>query len=438
MRDSPVMEGARGHRAVPRLGDGVAAGLGVAWLVGLGLMLRHRLFVSHDTMINYAHVWFVSDRLWHGHGVPLRMPILGHGQAFAFPYGVVPWLTAAILRPALGDWVVTLWLVLGVAGMVVATFFAFPELRRSWWAATLLINPALVSAALIGQLPFTWGAALLLAAVACWRRGRTGWAAVLAGLAQVTHPAVIVPLTLGLVAIWLRFEPDRPRLLRCYAVSLLPALPAAWLVFRSPVFQDSSTWVKAANFVTTLAPRALVLVLPAVLLGLRHRVRAARVGPVAFAAVAFLLAASWQPLRLPAAWQALRRQPDTAMLAFVRSPEFEPGATYRVLRVPDFKVGMYQLLRAGGQLDSEFFPESIVRRSWSSPVEYSAFLRRRNVDYVMVWGGYDRAFHINEVQRLEDLAGRPPEACEGPLVCLRRVEANPRFALYAVMREPST
>src|SRR5439155_27378478 len=120
----------------------------------LALLLRHRIVVSHDTVINYAHVWYVSERLWHGHGVPFRMPVLGHGRAFAFPYALVPWLTAAILRPLAGDWIVTLWLVGGVVGLGVATFAAFPELRRRWWADAILVNPALIAAALIGQLPF--------------------------------------------------------------------------------------------------------------------------------------------------------------------------------------------------------------------------------------------------------------------------------------------
>jgi hypothetical protein len=122
-----------GSRTAERIGQIVAIGLGSAWLGGLGLLLRHRLIVSHDTMINYAHVWWVSKRLWGGHGIPFRMPVLGHGQAFAFPYGVVPWLTAAVVRPLGGDWVVTLWIVLGVAGLIGATFAAFPELRRGWW-----------------------------------------------------------------------------------------------------------------------------------------------------------------------------------------------------------------------------------------------------------------------------------------------------------------
>ena len=447
------MKANRGSSAITRAGNGVALALGLAWLAVLALLIRHRLMVSHDTMINYAHVWYVSQRLWDGHGIPFRMPVLGHGQAFAFPYGIVPWLTAAVARPLAGDWIVTLWIVLGVAGLLVSTFLAFPELRRGWWAATLLINPALVAAALIGQLPFTWGAALLLGAIAAWRRTRFGWAAVLGALAQVTHPAVVAPLALGLVALRLPFEPGgrgvsprqrrreplgtardgRRRLLRWYGLSLLPMIPAAWLVVRSPVFEESSTWVKLSEFVTTLVPRSAVLVIPfALLFLLRPALRRAWIAPVAFAVMAAVLALSWRPLLLPEASRSLWRKPDQAMLGFLASPSFHPGATYRVLRVSDFKVGMYQILRAGGRLDSEFFPESIVRRRWSSAEQYGGFLRRRHVDYVMIWGRYARVFHANDPDMLTEL-----EACHpGAPVCARLLERRQPWTLWEITRPP--
>ena len=41
-----------------------------------------------------------------------------------------------------------------------------------------------------------------------------------------------------------------------------------------------------------------------------------------------------------------------------------PGATYRVLRGGDGKLGMYHVLRAGGRLDSEMFPESMAIRNF--------------------------------------------------------------------------
>src|SRR5439155_9278782 len=101
----------------------------ITWAVVIALILARPMFVSHDAVSNYAHVWYVSDRLWHAHRLAWRMPIIGHGRAFAFPYAFIPWLSAALARPLLGDWVVTLWLVLGCVGTAGATLWAFPELR---------------------------------------------------------------------------------------------------------------------------------------------------------------------------------------------------------------------------------------------------------------------------------------------------------------------
>ncbi|MDQ1520945.1 MAG: hypothetical protein QOI55_2018, partial [Actinomycetota bacterium] len=259
--------------ALPRVIDATGTialvSAAAAWLVVLGRILRHRIFISHDTMISYAHVWYVSDRLWHGHGLPLRMPMLGHGKAYAFPYGFVPWTTAALLRPLFGDWVVTLWLVLGAVGVVAATWWAFPELRRGWWATAVLVNPALVTGELIGQLPFLWAAALLIAAIGCWRRDRRTAAIVLAALAQATHPAVIVPISAAVVLGWVAFEPDRRALLRAYGLSLLPAIVAAWFVLRSPVFVESSLATKLGNFAGTVGPRSLIVAVPILLVAAR-------------------------------------------------------------------------------------------------------------------------------------------------------------------------
>jgi hypothetical protein len=37
--------------------------VGVAWVVVLGFILSHSLFVSHDTLSNYGHVWWVAEQL---------------------------------------------------------------------------------------------------------------------------------------------------------------------------------------------------------------------------------------------------------------------------------------------------------------------------------------------------------------------------------------
>ena len=415
----------------------------VAWAVVLILILRNAVFVSDDAISNYGHVWYVSDRIWRFHHIPWSMPVIGHGKALAFPYALVPWLSAALLRPLVGDWIVTLWLVLGTVGLIAATFWAFPELRRGWWAAAVLVNPALVVASIIGQLPFLWGASMLMGAVACWRRRRYALAAVLAGLGQATHPAVVLPMGLVLVAWWWRWEPDRRRLLRYYAASLVPAIPAALLVFASPVFGDSNPVVVATSFFGTLGVRILVLAIPIALVFVQRR-QQSRAAPssvithfpaVACAVLLISNIAFAGPLEAEYSWGALNRKPDTQLLTFIKSDEFDRGATYRILRAHDGKIGMYQLVQHDARLDSEFFPESIARNNWPDVTRYSQFLRKRRVDYVIIFRTYDREWRTNEHELLRDLNKHGLDGCDTSRVGVDQIRETRAFDVYEIQRD---
>ena len=419
-----------------RAGRTAKRGLIAAWIVVLVLLLRHREVISSDTLSNYVHVWFVADRFWHGGGVPFHMPVLAHGNALAFPYGFFPWMFAVLLWPLMGEWSVTLTLGVGFVGMVLATFWAFPELRKGWWAAAALINPAFVEGLLLGQLPFLWAAAMLLLAIGCWRRDRRGWAIVLAALAQITHAPILVPMVGLLVIGWWRYEPDRRALGRAWLLSLIPALPAIYLVFASPVTSQTgmlwSIWVE----IETLALRSLVLIVPFGLLILQRRgTRPA--APVVAAAVMLLGQLVTIPISgMAAGWGALNRGPDTATAAIPHAIPVKQGATYRVLTFGDSKYGMYAVVRAGGRLDSEFFPESINRRSFRDTGMYAKFLTERKVEYVVVDYRYHR-FHTNEQALLEAMA-----ALSGNARCVDglRVERTSQSATltgYRIIRDCS-
>jgi hypothetical protein len=424
-----VDEKARRTDRVP--GGNLALGvLVVAWVVVLALYLRHRIVLSSDSMNNYVHVWWIARDLWHHGRLPWRMPVLGHGDAFAYPYGVTNWTTAAIVWPLFGDWSVTLWTALGTAACIAATFVAFPELRRGYWAAAVLANSALIHALLFGQQSFIWGAALLLVGVACWRQGHPLAAALLVGLGQATHPAIVLPIGVVLVALCLPWVSERGKLLRWYGLSVLIALPAALLVFASPTYADADTGSRVVNFFGTLGPRVLIVVLPLFYTLLR------RTGVRAFAPAALLLSlianASFEaPLNVRFQWGALNRTVSTASLdSFLHSNRFVPGATYRLLRgAGDGKLGMYRLLRAGGRLDSELFPESMAIRDFHSLSEYEELLCRRHVDFIVHDRSYDVSRRTNEHEYIASLAVAPDEP-----VRLTLVERRPGHEVYAVDR----
>lgn len=415
-----------------RSGVTAAIAMGAGWLVVLAMILRHRIFASSDTVSNYAHVWYVSRVLVDAHRIPYHMSIIGHGRGLAFPYAFVPWLSAALVRPWLGDWTVTLWLVIGALGLVAATFWAFPELRRGWWAALVLANPVLILAVVLGQLPFLWAMTMFLAAVACWRTGRVGWAIVLAGLGEATHAAILIPIAAVVVVGWMHWEPDRRRLALAYAASLIIAAPAAVLVFLTPAYTDSSFGVKVANFFGTFLPRLLVVAIPVALVLLRRAGRA-WMPPLL---LVVLLAASAGLATQPDsrhAWHDLSKSPERTLLPFIRSADFRPGLEYRVLGTTDRRMGMYDLIQHGARLDSEFFPESLVRRTWPDASTYCRFLRRRAVDRVIVYHHYDLRLHKNEEALLLRLS-QNVTACSGEGVTVRLVGRWIGATVYAISR----
>jgi hypothetical protein len=403
------------------------------WVVILVLLLRHREVISSDTLSNYVHVWYVADSLWHGNGLPFRMPVLAHGEALAFPYGFIPWMFAVLLWPLMGEWSVTLTLGVGFVGLVVATFWAFPELRKGWWAAATLVNPAFVEGLLLGQLPFLWAATMLVVAIGCWRTNRRTAAIVLAALAQITHAPVLIPLVGLLVLWWLRYETDRRALTRAWVWSLVPALPAAVLVFASPVTTHSSPLLSIWIEIETVVLRSLVLVVPLGLLYLQRRPARPRAPMIAAAVMV-----AGQIVTLPISgmgvgWSALNRQPDPVAKAIPQSPAFEPGATYRVLTFGDAKYGQYAVVRAGGHLDSEFFPESLYRRSFRDEATYVKFLNDRKVDFVVVDSRYGR-FRTNEEQLLDTLVQESIErGCTRGLV-VQLADRGPRLELFRISR----
>jgi hypothetical protein len=114
-----------------------------------------------------------------------------------------------------------------------------------------------------------------------------------------------------------------------------------------------------------------------------------------------------------------------------------PGATYRVLAFGDGKYGMYAVARHGGRLDSEFFPESLYRRSFKDATAYASFLTKRKVEFVLVDHRYER-FHTNEQQLLDAMSAAPTEArCIGGLRVQREHQSS-TLTSYRIIRDCSS
>jgi len=386
----------------------VLALVGVAWAGILLAIAPQRIYLTTDTISNHVHVWFIAHELWHGHGIPLHMPVLSAGDAFTFPYASLPWLVGALLWPLGGDHVVTLLLVAGAAAVVATTYWAVPGVRRGWWAVAVLLNPALLTSVLLGQLPFLWAAALFLGAVGSWRRGRRVAATVLLALALVVHPPVLLPISAVIVGIAAVFLRDRGRLALAWLVAVALAVPAIVLAIRSPVVGQTSRRLELITLGLTVIIRILVVAVPLFYEQLaRIPGRWGRIGlPVGFIGLSLILfLPMWSPFSLDVGWAALAGHPPPGELdTFVTTPPLQPGRTYRVLTGGDQKYGIYQVVSHGGVLDSELFPESLHRSSFGNRRSYARFLTDRRVQSVVVAPSYRRAYHSNEPRLLAAMA----------------------------------
>src|SRR5205807_1914812 len=98
------------------------------------------------------------------------------------------------------------------------------------------------------------------------------------------------------------------------ALSCLIALPGVWLVLASPTNSETSTGAKAVDFVATLGPRVLIVMLP-FFFTLMRRVGWGWLGPVALAvSLGFAIGPAF-PLNVGAQFRALvHRGTDTSTL----------------------------------------------------------------------------------------------------------------------------
>jgi hypothetical protein len=368
-------------------------------------ILSHPLFVSNDSLSTYAHVWFLAQAISDHGSLPLRMPVLNGGDGFAFPYGAPAWTLAALLWSVLHEWSVSLLLVVGAVASAAAAILWRPALRHPVLLALLLLNPFFIEAVLLAQFPFLWATVFFFLGAAALQRSRWGAATVGLALAQISHPAIMLPPVALLCTLTYRRRPAQA-VVAVYAAALLLAAPAVWLTLATPALSENRPFAVLWTFLTTLAPRSLVLIAPALLDALRSAILR-NAGRISVAAVILPLALIPS---LGDVWavEQLVRAPSTTATAAVQDETFSPGCVYRVLDAGDGKVSMYRALRAGAVLDSDFFPESINRRSWPDPEQYITFLEARRVQFVLISSAYDREFRTNEHNLLRALssAGR--------------------------------
>ncbi len=123
---------------------------------------------------------------------------------------------------------------------------------------------------------------------------------------------------------------------------------------------------------------------------------------IAFVVVVPLM---WRPFLLGSGWTGVTRRGVSHDLdTYVVSTAFRAGAVQRVLSGGDEKDDLYVVVRHGGVLDSELFPEGMHRQGFTDSAAYARLLRDRRIDTVVLTPGYATHFPSNEPQLLRELA----------------------------------
>ena len=361
-------------------------------------------------MHNYAHVWYLSDQIFHHGRFPLHISLLDGGSAVTFPYALVPYLAGALTYPIFGNWTVSLLMGIAVTGTVWAAGLARPVMRDPWMILLFLINPFFIDSVFAFQFATVWCALFFFLFVSAFERRRTVLAALLLWLTISSHP-MIGSLTSGVyLAIYAGLHRERVRDLFLLLVPVgLALIPIYWMTLSTPaVNEDPAAFVRTT--ISSIVSRGLWFAAPFVLSWvapwLRRNYRPVLgVGFASSALGVVLLGGVIGFNRAPSGYWGILHDSSDVYAAFFASPEFQPGMTYRVLEPSEREDGMYRFMRHGAILSNEFFTESTFHRPWNMD-QYGCYTAFKRVDFVVVERAWERRLHFNEGDLLNSLVSR--------------------------------
>jgi len=391
-------------------------------------LLVNPLFLGDDSVHNYAHVWYISEQLFEHGRIPLRVALLDSGRAVTFPYGLAPYLANAVLFRLFDNWSVTLMMVLAMLATVWSAALVRPVMRDPWFLLLFLINPFFIDAVYVFQYATLWTTAFFFLFVWAFERRRYVLAAALLWLTVSTHPIMggLAVGVYGLAVLMLDRRRLRPLLLLSVPVAVA-LVPIVWMMMLTPSIRENSLRTVVLSVLDVLPRRGSIMLLPFAFTALAPYVRRSYrlvLGSFVLAAVFGVVFASGPiPITEGSYYGAIHRSTDI-YAAFFRSPQFQPGATYRVLEPNEREDGMYRFIRHGAVLSNEFFSESTMRLDWTT-AQLRCYLAFKGVDYVVVEKAYLRQYHRNEEAVLQSLVAKG-------LVRVTYVDPAGKFTAYDV------
>lgn len=394
--------------------------IGVAFLCAI--ILTRDVYLGSDSANDYAHVWYISQQIFHHGRLPLHIPNLESGDALTLPYAIVPWLIAAVPYAIFGDRAVTVTMLAGFALYGYAATRARPVLRDPRLLAIIYVNTFLIEGLVSFQMAFIWACVFFFLFVEAVDARRWPLAAAFAVLAVTSHPFAGATAVGAYAAFAVVRRPrDVVPLGGAILVAAIVLLPYAFYIHTTPAVDST----KRADLLGTLRwitrYRGAVIVLPIVVSGFAPAFRTMFL--VVFAAMALMFAQRFESKKVDAVGLTNTSHPFYG--EFIASPQFDRNLRYRVLEPNDWEDGAYQLVRHGAVLTQEFFDQSQFRRWWNTQEQYQCFLGAKHVDVVLLERSYPWKFSQNEDVRLRELeqqgkahvlyTGRDPEG-RGPQV----------------------
>jgi hypothetical protein len=378
----------------------VAAALTLAGVAGLcAVILSKTFFLGSDSANDYAHVWYISDQLFHHGRLPLHVAGLEAGDALTFPYAVVPWLVTAIPFAIVGDRAVTVAMVTAFACYGYAATRARPALRDPRLLSLVYVNTYLIESLMSFQMAFLWTCVFFLLFIEAVDRRRWPLAATLAVLAITTHPFFGAPA----VAVYAAYAAARrPRdivpLAAAMVVTALVVLPFALYIRTAPAVGATNRHDLWGTLRFMARYRGLVIVMPLFVSAFAPSLRAMYLPVLLAMALTFAMRVEEKKVNT----FGIDRNTHTFYDAYLQSPAFDRALVYRVLEPNDREDGAYQLVRGGAVLGQEFFDQSQFRRWWNSPQQYACVLGAKRIDIVLLEKDYPLKFNQNEDVRLRE------------------------------------
>jgi hypothetical protein len=400
----------------------IASLAGIALLAGI--MLSKTFFLGSDSANDYAHVWYISDQIFHHGRIPMHVPYLENGHALTFPYAIAPWLITAVPYAIIGDRAVTFAMIAGFALYGYTAIRARPALRDPRLLALIYVNTFLIEGLVSFQMAFIWACVFFFLFVEAVDKQRWALATAVAVLAITTHPFAGAAAVGGYAMYGAARRPrDLVPLAAAMAVAALVVLPFALYIHTAPAVDSTKQKDLMGTLRFIARYRGLVVLMPLAVSGFAPAFRSMFL--VVFIAMALTFAQRIDHKKVNTF--GLDRNSHPFYGQFLASPQFDAGLRYRVLEPNDREDGAYQLMRGGAVLTQEFFDQSQFRRWWNTPDQYACFLGAKRVDIVLLERDYPMKFSQNESVRLAEFEQ------QGQARVIYRDPKN-RFAAYDVRR----